>query len=78
MSHNGSLSVNSVRQAWVTATSTKEALSRRSGPDTARSDPITTQLDLVRGSDAQQLLSQVYGKQNKSRSAWERLQQVLV
>lgn len=31
MSQNGSLSVNSVRQAWVTVTSAKEALSRRSG-----------------------------------------------
>lgn len=31
MSQNGSPSVNSVRQAWLTVTSAKEALSRRSG-----------------------------------------------
>lgn len=54
MSQNGSGSINSVRQAWVTVTSTKEALSRRSA-QTWRSPPqMAAQLDLVRGSDVQQ------------------------
>lgn len=45
MSQNGSLGINSARQAWVTVTSTKEALSRRSGQ--TRRSPPKSQLNYI-------------------------------
>lgn len=45
MSQNGSESINSVTQAWVTVTSTKEALSRRSGP--TRHNPPKSQRNWI-------------------------------
>lgn len=47
MSQNGSESINSVRQAWVAVTSTKEALSRRSA-QTWRSPPPPTNGNSIR------------------------------
>lgn len=61
MSQNGARSINSVRQAWVTVTSTKEALSRRSAQTWHSLPQMATQLDLVGGSDVERSLSQHTG-----------------
>lgn len=61
MSQNGARSINSVRQAWVTVTSTKEALSRRSAQTWHSLPQMATQLDPVGGSDVERSLSQHAG-----------------